>query len=181
MEYISINFRLKNLNSVDFYKYVEKYSGKIHELRQKYGSVGLECQNTIQATLIASEFDYMIFQRSVLESQIHREIASNFSGRILLEMNRNMDEKIVQDFIKSVSVRHDYIGVDKLGGICRKSSLGNTDVGILIERTDADFFDLNKYKYVYARKNFEEHKNKVEVRASDVLEIKYLAEKIKER
>lgn len=176
--YISNEFEQDKLETFNIHEYAEEYSKKIHELRLGYGSVGLECKNTIHASLVGNEFDYMIFPASVLESQIHREIASNFTGKILLEMYRNIDQRLALDFVKSASVPHYYIGVDELGRICKKSSSGNTSIGIIIDGNDAGAYDLKNFKFAYVKKNLGRSVNNIENTASINLRIKYLAEKI---
>ena len=112
----------------------------------------MECKNTIHASLVGTEFDYMIFPASVLESQIHREIASNFTGKILLEIYRDIDQRLALDFMRSASVPHYYIGVDRLGRICKKSSSGNANIGVLIEGNDSDSYNLKKFKFAFVKK-----------------------------
>lgn len=176
--YISNNFILEESEKFNIHEYTDEYSKKIHELRLRYGSVGLECENIIHASLVGNEFDYMIFPASVLESQIHREIASNFTGKILLEMYQKIDQRLALDFAHSASVPHYYIGVNKLGSICKKSSSGNTNIGIIIDSNDADSYDLKNFKFTYVKKNLNWSENKIKNVASNNLLVKYLAEKI---
>lgn len=176
--YISNEFELDNLENIKIHEYVEAYSKKIHALRVGYGSVGLECKNIIHASLVGDEFDYMIFPASLLESQIHREIASNFTVKILLEMYRNIDQRLALDFVHSASVPHYFIGVDKLGRICKKSSSGNTDIGIIIDGNDVGAYDQKNFKFTYVKKNFSRSHNNIENTVPINLDLKYLAEKI---
>lgn len=174
--YISSEFELNNLENFKIHEYAEEYSKKLQELRFVYGTVGLECKNIIHASLVGDEFNYMIFPASVLESQIHREIASNFTGKILMEMYPNIDQRLALDFVHSASVPHYFIGVDKLGRICKKSSSGNTDIGIIIDGNDAGAYNLKNFKFTYVKKNLGRSTNNIENTEPINLRLKYLAE-----
>jgi phospho-2-dehydro-3-deoxyheptonate aldolase len=176
--YFSNEFEPDKLENFKIHEYAEEYSKKIHELRFGYGTVGLECKNIIHASLVGDEFDYMIFPASVLESQIHREIASNFTGKILLEMYQNIDQRLALDFVHSASVPHYFIGVDKLGRICKKSSSGNTDIGIIIDDNDVGVYDLKNFKFTYVKKYLDRSALNIENNVPINLRLKYLADKI---
>lgn len=152
MEYISTGNDKAQLQNINIGECAKEYIRFIGRARTVYGSLGVVCQNTIEASLVGGAVDCMIFPASVLESQIHREIASEFEGKVLLEINRDVNTKIVLDFMKSVSARHCFIGVDQHGLLCRKSSKGNTDVAVLIEKNEASYLDLYEYKSVYLKK-----------------------------
>lgn len=175
--YFSNKIELVKLEPFNIHAYTEEYSKKIHDLRLEYGSVGLECKNIIHASLVDSEFDYLIFPASVLESQIHREFASYFTGKILLEMNLNIDPRKVLDFVESASIPHCYLSVDKIGRICKKSSSGNKYIGILIEYKDVGAYDLKNFKFTYVKKNIDRTENNFENTKRNDLQKIYLAEK----
>lgn len=152
LEYISSTGKSIDLEKNNIGKCLKEYTRFLDRLRLEYGALGMMCQNTIEASLVGSLVDCMIFPTSVLESQIHREIASDFGGKILLQLNRSINDKIVLNFMESVSVRHCFIGVDKLGCLCRKISPGNQNIGVLIEKHDSLFLNLDKYKNVYIKR-----------------------------
>lgn len=178
LERISSGDDKVKLENINIGECTEDYMKFIDNAKKVYGAIGVICQNIIEASLVGGAVDCMIFPLSVLESQIHREIASEFRGMILLEINRAINKKIVLDFMQSISVRHCFIGVDQYGLLCRKSSVGNTDVGILIEKSEARFLDLNAYKNVYV-KNLTSKMNDMETESlSHNSTIKYFIEKI---
>lgn len=151
LEHISSGHDEVRLENINIGECAKDYLGFIGRVRNVYGTIGIVCQNIIEASIVGGAVDCMIFPLSVLESQIHREIASEFRGVVLLEINRAINKKIVLDFMQSASARHCFIGVDKYGRLCQKSSDGNTNVGILIEKSEVSFLDLDTYKNVYVK------------------------------
>lgn len=177
LEHISSKHDEVRLENINIDEYAKDYLRFIDRVRKVYGSIGVVCQNIIEASLVGGAVDCMIFPLSVLESQIHREIASEFRGMVLLEINRAINKKIMLDFMLSASVRHCFIGVDKYGRLCRKTSDGNTSVGILIEKSEASFLDLDAYKNVYV-KNLTSKMDDMEIKSvSHNSTIKYFIEK----